>query len=59
MIRYDCIARDCALLDKSLEKHQGDLEKSKVVFEGIWEQQLVRIQTEKEIFHDQVKLTHN
>lgn len=53
-MRYECVSRDCNLLDDTLEKNLSDLDRLKLVFDTIWEEQLCRIHVEQEIFHSQI-----
>lgn len=52
--RYEHVARDCRVLEQQLEHHQMELERLRNVFDALWDEQLCRIQMEKEIFHSQV-----
>jgi chromosome segregation ATPase len=56
--RYENISRDCQLLEQQLEHHHVELEKLRIVFDTLWEEQYCRIQFEKEIFYSQVNLQY-
>ncbi|KAK4878645.1 hypothetical protein RN001_011151 [Aquatica leii] len=48
--RYEILTRDCALLDKQLERQQHQLDRMSTVFETSWEEQLWRLRVEQEVF---------
>ncbi|XP_034191991.1 RING finger protein 207 isoform X4 [Osmia lignaria lignaria] len=52
--RYEHVARDCKVLEQQLEHQQMELERLRNVFDALWDEQLCRIQMEKEIFHSQM-----
>ncbi|XP_017884913.1 RING finger protein 207-like isoform X2 [Ceratina calcarata] len=52
--RYEHVARDCRMLEQQLEHHQMELDRLRNVFEALWDEQLCRIQIEREIFHSQM-----
>lgn len=53
-MRYENVAKDCRFLERQLEHHQMELERLGNVFDALWEKQLCRIHTEKDIFNSQV-----
>ncbi|XP_076182653.1 RING finger protein 207 isoform X3 [Ptiloglossa arizonensis] len=53
-MRYENVAKDCRFLERQLEHHQMELERLGNVFDALWEKQLCRIHTEKDIFNSQM-----
>lgn len=53
MIRYECVTRDCQMLDESLERQQQELERLAAIFNASWEEQLWRLRVEQEVFNCQ------
>lgn len=53
-MRYETVTRDCTALEQALECRQIELERLQGVFHTIWEQQLCRVQAEREIFQAQM-----
>lgn len=49
-IRYECVSRDCAVLDESLERQQQELDRLAAIFNASWEEQLWRLRVEQEVF---------
>lgn len=48
-IRYECVTRDCAVLDESLERQQQELDRLAAIFNTSWEEQLWRLRVEQEV----------
>lgn len=54
--RQSSIAKDCIRLGTSLHRLHAELDRTRTMFESIWQGQLTRVRLEQDILQSQVNL---